>query len=87
MIVLPESITALEKSSIILSLDSLSTISIAGYIVHLTLVVGCVKYSQECQETALMLAARKGSLEMVKKLIQHGANGSLTNKVNPKIML
>ena len=32
-----------------------------------------------------MLAARKGSLEMVKKLIQHGANVSLTNKVNPKI--
>ena len=32
-----------------------------------------------------MLAARKGSLEIVKKLIQHGASVSLTNKVNPKI--
>ena len=35
--------------------------------------------------TALMLAARKGSLEIVKKLTQHGANETLTNKVNPKI--
>ena len=32
-----------------------------------------------------MLAAQKGSLEIVKKLIQHGASVSLTNKVNPKI--
>ena len=32
-----------------------------------------------------MLAAQKGNLEIVKKLIQHGAKVSLTNKVNPKI--
>ena len=32
-----------------------------------------------------MLAARKGSLKIVKKLIQHGANGNLTNEVNLKI--
>ena len=46
---------------------------------------GYVKNLQECQRTALMLAARKGSLEIVNKLIQHGASVSLTNKVNPKI--
>ena len=36
---------------------------------------------QEFQETALMVAARKGSVEIVKMLIRHGANTNLTNKV------
>jgi len=36
---------------------------------------------QESQETALMMAARKGSVGIVKTLIQHGANVNLTNKV------
>ena len=35
------------------------------------------------QETALMRAARKGSVEIVTKLIQHGANVNLINKVTP----
>ena len=36
---------------------------------------------QDSQETALMVAARKGGVGIVKKLIQHGANVNLTNKV------
>jgi len=32
-------------------------------------------------ETALMVAARKGRVGIVKKLIQYGANVNLTNKV------
>ena len=39
-------------------------------------------WCQESQETALMMAAKKGSLEIVKKLIEHGAIVSLVNKVN-----
>ena len=31
--------------------------------------------------TALMVAAREGSVGIVKMLIQHGANVNLTNKV------
>ena len=63
----------------------LDSISIAGDVVPvlcLPLVDDCVKILQVCQETALMLAARKGSLEIVKKLIHHGANANLTNEVN-----
>jgi len=37
--------------------------------------------SVQDEETALMVAARKGSVEIVTKLIQHGANVNLTNKV------
>jgi len=36
---------------------------------------------QDSQETALMVAAREGNVESVKKLIQEGANVNLTNKV------
>ena len=36
---------------------------------------------QKSQETVLMLAAREGSVGMVRKIIQHGANVNLTNKV------
>ena len=39
-------------------------------------------WCQESQETALMIAAKKGSLEIMKKLIEHGAIVSLVNKVN-----
>ena len=37
--------------------------------------------SVQDEETALMRAARKGSVGIVTKLIQHGANVNLTNKV------
>ena len=33
------------------------------------------------QETALMRAARKGNVGIVKMLLQHGVNVNLTNKV------
>ena len=36
---------------------------------------------QYSQETVLMVAARKRSVGMVRKIIQHGANVNLTNKV------
>jgi len=36
---------------------------------------------QKSQETVLMVAAREGSVGMVRKIIQHGANMNLTNKV------
>ena len=36
---------------------------------------------QESQETALMVAARNGSVGIARKLIQHGAGVNLTNKV------
>ena len=36
---------------------------------------------QYSQETALMVAARKGSVEIIRKLIHNGANVNLTNKV------
>ena len=37
--------------------------------------------SVQDEETALMRAARRGSVGIVTKLIQHGANVNLTNKV------
>ena len=37
--------------------------------------------SVQDEETALMRATRKGSVGIVTKLIQHGANVNLTNKV------
>ena len=36
---------------------------------------------QASQETALMVAARKGEVEIVRKLIQHGANVNITDEV------
>ena len=36
---------------------------------------------QESQETALMVAARWGNVEIVRKLIQYGASVNLPNKV------
>ena len=36
---------------------------------------------QESQETALMVAAREGSVGMVNKLIHQGVTVNLTNKV------
>ena len=36
---------------------------------------------QKSQETALTMAAWKGSVEIIRKLIQHGADVNLTNKV------
>jgi len=44
-------------------------------------------YIQKSQETALMVAARKGRVGIVKKLIQHGANVNLTNKVTGLLWL
>ena len=41
-----------------------------------------VIWSQESQETALMMAAKKGNVGTVRKLIKHGASVNLTNKVN-----
>ena len=38
--------------------------------------------SQESQETALMMAAEKGNVVIVRKLIKHGASVNLTNKVS-----
>ena len=37
--------------------------------------------SVQDEETALMVAARKGNVGIVRKLIQHGANVNITNKV------
>lgn len=50
---------------------------------------GCVLQSsvleldslQQFQETVLMVAARKGRLEIVRRLIKHGARVNRTNKV------
>ena len=39
--------------------------------------------SVQNQETALILAAKKGSMGTVRKLIQHGASVNITNKVTP----
>ena len=36
---------------------------------------------QQSQETVLMVAARKGRLEIVRRLIEHGARVNRTNKV------
>ena len=36
---------------------------------------------QKFQETVLMAAAREGSVGMVRKMIQHGANVNVANKV------
>jgi len=48
--------------------------------------VGITKLSlfdsmQKFQETVLMAAAREGSVGMVRKMIQHGANVNIANKV------
>ena len=37
---------------------------------------------QECQETVLVVAAREGSVQIVGKLVQHGATANLTSKVS-----
>ena len=37
---------------------------------------------QDSQETALMIAAKKGNVGIVRKLIKRGASVNLTNKVN-----
>ena len=37
--------------------------------------------SVQDDETALMVAGGKGKMEIVRKLIQHGANVNITNKV------
>ena len=37
---------------------------------------------QDSQKTALMMAAKKGNVTIVWKLLQHGASVNLTNKVN-----
>jgi len=39
--------------------------------------------SAQGQETALILAANKGSMGTVRKPIQHGASVNITNKVTP----
>ena len=36
---------------------------------------------QKFQETVLMAAAREGSVGMVRKMIQHGSNVNVANKV------
>ena len=41
---------------------------------------------QESQETPLMMAAKKGIVGIVKKLIKHGASVNLTNKVNQVLL-
>ena len=41
---------------------------------------------QDSQETALMIAAKKGNVGIVKKLIKHGANVNLTNEVNQVLL-
>ena len=48
--------------------------------------VGITKLSlfdsmQKFQETVLMAAAREGSVGMVRKMIHHGANVNIANKV------
>jgi len=46
-----------------------------------------LKSLQVLQETALMRAVRKENLGIVRKLIQHGANVNLTNKVTAYILV
>ena len=41
---------------------------------------------QDSQETALITAAKKGNVGIIRKLIKHGASVNLTDKVNEVLL-
>ena len=75
---------AREKEQDLSSLAQIMNLLVFLWFHLLTQIACCIItfWFQESQETALMIAARKGNVGIVRKLIYYGAIVNLTNKVN-----